>query len=121
MFGWQNCNMKSPDPEPPRPVALIRSANALPFFMAACVGAALSLVIFIACAIAIHHRTGILAFNSDDSYIYTGYVKMTFTPGAGLFSYNVGEHSAGTTGILFYYLLAASYRRRCMKRGRRLE
>ncbi len=42
---------------------------------------------------------------SDDSYIYLGYVKMAITPPFELFSYNVGEHSAGTTGILYYYVL----------------
>ncbi|HET6252321.1 MAG TPA: hypothetical protein VFE47_31835, partial [Tepidisphaeraceae bacterium] len=75
-----------------------------------CAGAIFCALLFIICAIIVHARTGILAFNSDDSYIYTGYVKMAFTPGAGPFSYNVGEHSAGTTGILFYYVLLAGYR-----------
>ena len=31
---------------------------------------------------------------TDDAYIYLGYIKMAYVPGAGLFSYNVGEHSA---------------------------
>ena len=44
----------------------------------------------------VHRRFGELGLSTDDAYIYTGYVKMAFTPGAGLFSYNVGEHSAGT-------------------------
>jgi len=44
---------------------------------------------------------------SDDSYIYLGYVKRALTTPHSLFSYNPGEHSAGTTGILYYYLLIA--------------
>jgi len=44
---------------------------------------------------------------SDDSYIYLGYVKQAITAPHELFSYNPGEHSAGTTGILYYYLLIA--------------
>lgn len=43
---------------------------------------------------------------SDDSYIYLGYVKILLEHGAP-FSYNPGEHSAGTTGLLYYYLLSA--------------
>jgi hypothetical protein len=42
---------------------------------------------------------------SDDSYIYLGYVKRALTSPHELFSYNPGEHSAGTTGIAYYYLL----------------
>lgn len=90
--------------------AFLRAGGMQSLPACALAGGLLALLVFVVCAIAVYHRTGILAFNSDDSYIYTGYVKMTFTPGAGLFSYNVGEHSAGTTGILFYYLLALSYR-----------
>jgi hypothetical protein len=44
---------------------------------------------------------------SDDSYIYLGYVKGAIAGARQLFSYNVGEHSAGTTGVLYYYLLTA--------------
>ncbi len=50
-----------------------------------------------------HH--GWLYAASDDPYIYLGYVKRTLTSPHQLFSYNPGEHSAGTTGILYYYLL----------------
>lgn len=42
---------------------------------------------------------------SDDAYIYLGYVKILLEHG-DLFSYNPGEHSAGTTGLLYYYLLS---------------
>jgi hypothetical protein len=42
---------------------------------------------------------------SDDPYIYLGYVKRVLTSPHELFSYNPGEHSAGTTGLLYYYLL----------------
>ena len=42
---------------------------------------------------------------SDDSYIYLGYVKRALEPPRQLFSYNPGEHSAGTTGISYYYAL----------------
>lgn len=42
---------------------------------------------------------------SDDSYIYLGYVKQALHWPPALFSYNLGEHSVGTTGLLFYYLL----------------
>ncbi|MEO8377574.1 MAG: hypothetical protein ABI579_07875, partial [Candidatus Sumerlaeota bacterium] len=48
---------------------------------------------------------GGLYLPSDDSYIYLGYVKMATQWPPSLFSYNVGEHSAGTTGSLYYYLL----------------
>jgi hypothetical protein len=48
-------------------------------------------------------RCGGLYAASDDSYIYLGYVKRVLTPPHELFSYNIGEHSAGTTGILYYY------------------
>lgn len=42
---------------------------------------------------------------SDDTYIYLGYVKRALVSPRQLFSYNAGEHSAGTTGALYYYLL----------------
>jgi hypothetical protein len=45
---------------------------------------------------------------SDDSYIYLGYVKRALTPPRALFSYNPGEHSAGTTGVVYYYALIAA-------------
>jgi hypothetical protein len=51
------------------------------------------------------HRCGGLYAASDDSYIYLGYVKRVLSTPHELFSYNVGEHSAGTTGILYYYCL----------------
>jgi len=51
------------------------------------------------------HRCGGLYAASDDSYIYLGYVKRVLTTPHELFSYNIGEHSAGTTGILYYYCL----------------
>ena len=35
---------------------------------------------------------------SDDPYIYLGYVKYALGDPPALFSYNPGEHSAGTTG-----------------------
>ncbi|HUW81238.1 MAG TPA: hypothetical protein VMZ31_00410 [Phycisphaerae bacterium] len=44
---------------------------------------------------------------SDDSYIYLGYVKRALTAPHSLFSYNPGEYSGGTTGVLYYYLLIA--------------
>ena len=44
---------------------------------------------------------------SDDAYIYLGYVKNAISAPHELFAYNPGEHSAGTTGILYYYLLTA--------------
>jgi len=50
-------------------------------------------------------RFGGLYLASDDSYIYLGYVKRTMETPRGLFSYNPGEHSAGTTGLLYYYAL----------------
>ena len=50
-------------------------------------------------------RCGGLYAASDDSYIYLGYVKRVLTSPHELFSYNIGEHSAGTTGILYYYCL----------------
>jgi hypothetical protein len=42
---------------------------------------------------------------SDDPYIYLGYVKMLIQSPHGLFSYNIGEHSAATTGVMYYYSL----------------
>jgi hypothetical protein len=53
-------------------------------------------------------RFGGLYAASDDSYIYLGYVKRALQPPRALFSYNVGEHSAGTTGVLYYYALLAT-------------
>jgi hypothetical protein len=50
-------------------------------------------------------RHGSLYPASDDSYIYLGYVKRALSAPRALFSYNPGEHSAGTTGLLYYYLL----------------
>jgi hypothetical protein len=50
-------------------------------------------------------KHGWLYAASDDSYIYLGYVKRVLTEPHEFFSYNPGEHSAGTTGILYYYLL----------------
>jgi hypothetical protein len=50
-------------------------------------------------------RYGWFYLASDDSYIYLGYVKQAITAPHELFSYNPGEHSAGTTGILYYYIL----------------
>jgi hypothetical protein len=50
-------------------------------------------------------RFGGLYLASDDSYIYLGYVKRTMEAPRELFSYNPGEHSAGTTGLLYYYAL----------------
>lgn len=50
-------------------------------------------------------RYGWFPVASDDAYIYLGYVKMLLQHG-DLFSYNPGEHSAGTTGLLYYYLLS---------------
>ncbi|MBA4369720.1 MAG: hypothetical protein C0403_19005, partial [Desulfobacterium sp.] len=48
---------------------------------------------------------GAFRLASDDSYIYLGYVKMLLRQGE-LFSYNIGETSAGTTGLMYYYLLS---------------
>lgn len=42
---------------------------------------------------------------SDDSYIYLGYVR-NWVERFELFTYNPGEPSAGTTGLLYYYLLS---------------
>ncbi|RJP78182.1 MAG: hypothetical protein C4522_13490 [Desulfobacteraceae bacterium] len=50
-------------------------------------------------------QQGVFRLASDDSYIYLGYVKQLLRNG-DLFSYNVGEKSAGTTGLLYYYLLS---------------
>lgn len=52
-------------------------------------------------------RFGGLYLASDDSYIYLGYVKRALEAPRALFSYNEGEHSAGTTGLLYYYVLVA--------------
>jgi hypothetical protein len=75
----------------------------------AILGAAFTAAVSAVCAGLVFWRLGGFGLSIDDSYIYTGYVKMVQVPGAGLFSYNVGEHSAGTTSILFYYLSTASY------------
>jgi hypothetical protein len=50
-------------------------------------------------------RHGGLYAASDDAYIYLGYVKRALTEPRELFSYNPGEHSAGITGMLYYYYL----------------
>jgi hypothetical protein len=54
------------------------------------------------------HQHGGLYAASDDSYIYLGYVKRALTQPHELFSYNPGEHSAGITGLLYYYVLLVS-------------
>src|SRR5262249_42979102 len=56
------------------------------------------------CGAQLLHFGGLYAA-SDDSYIYLGYVKRALVPPRELFSYNPGEHSAGTTGVLYYYAL----------------
>jgi hypothetical protein len=58
-------------------------------------------------AVQLVHFGGLYAA-SDDSYIYLGYVKRALVPPRALFSYNPGEHSAGTTGILYYYMLVVA-------------
>lgn len=68
--------------------------------------AALPALVVVACFLADQLRThGGLFLASDDSYIYLGYVKRTLEAPRELFSYNRGEHSAGTTGLLYYYAL----------------
>lgn len=62
------------------------------------------LVLFVTWEVA---RRGAFYPASDDSYIYLGYVKRVLTSPHELFSYNPGEHSAGTTGLVYYYLLVA--------------
>jgi hypothetical protein len=52
------------------------------------------------------YRFGFFYMASDDSYIYLGYVRNWVEHGE-LLTYNPGEHSAGTTGLLYYYLLSA--------------
>ena len=54
------------------------------------------------------HRFGGLYLASDDSYIYLGYAKRALEAPRELFSYNPGERSAGTTGLLYYYALVAT-------------
>lgn len=63
---------------------------------------AVLLVVFVAWEV---YRWGAFYAASDDSYIYLGYVKRVLTAPHELFSYNAGEHSAGTTGLVYYYLL----------------
>lgn len=54
----------------------------------------------------LHHLFGWYFMASDDSYIYLGYVRNWVERGEFL-TYNPGEHSAGTTGLLYYYLLSS--------------
>ena len=56
---------------------------------------------------ALLQRFGWFFMASDDAYIYLGYAKSFVTRGE-LFSYNPGEHSAGTTGLLYFYVLAGA-------------
>ena len=56
-------------------------------------------------AVFLWSRHGGLYAASDDSYIYLGYVRRAITQPRELFSYNPGEHSAGITGLLYYYVL----------------
>jgi len=67
----------------------------------------LAFALFAGCLYAAHlHRFGWFYMASDDSYIYLGYVRNWVERGE-LLTYNPGEHSAGTTGLLYYYLLSA--------------
>ncbi|MFQ5645774.1 MAG: hypothetical protein ACE5GM_02495 [bacterium] len=68
---------------------------------------ALGGILFVAGMYLMHlHKHGWFYMASDDSYIYLGYVKSFLLRGE-LFSYNPGEYSGGTTGILYYYVLSA--------------
>lgn len=68
---------------------------------------ALAFVLYASCLYAVHlYRFGWFYMASDDSYIYLGYVRNWVERGE-LLTYNPGEHSAGTTGLLYYYLLSA--------------
>lgn len=68
-------------------------------------GVLVSSVVTLAVVLNVTLRFGGLYLASDDSYIYLGYVKRALEAPRALFSYNEGEHSAGTTGLLYYYLL----------------
>lgn len=69
--------------------------------------AALAFALFAGCLYAAHlYRFGWFYMASDDSYIYLGYVRNWVERGE-LLTYNPGEPSAGTTGLLYYYLLSA--------------
>jgi hypothetical protein len=52
-------------------------------------------------------RFGGFFMASDDAYIYLGYARSLLERGE-LFSYDPGEHSAGSTGLLYYYALCAA-------------
>lgn len=68
---------------------------------------ALAFALFAGCLYAAHlYRFGWFYMASDDSYIYLGYVRNWVERGE-LLTYNPGEPSAGTTGLLYYYLLSA--------------
>ncbi len=68
--------------------------------------AAFAFALFAGCLYAAHlYRFGWFYMASDDSYIYLGYVRNWIEHGE-LLTYNPGEHSAGTTGLLYYYLLS---------------
>jgi len=69
--------------------------------------AVFAFTLFAACLYAAHlYRFGWFYMASDDSYIYLGYARNWVERGE-LLTYNPGEHSAGTTGLLYYYLLSA--------------
>lgn len=68
---------------------------------------ALAFTLFAGCLYAAHlYRFGWFYMASDDSYIYLGYARNWVERGE-LLTYNPGEPSAGTTGLLYYYLLSA--------------
>jgi hypothetical protein len=76
-------------------------------YISSTVLAAFAFSLFAACLYAVHlYRFGWFYLASDDSYIYLGYVRNWIEHGE-LLTYNPGEHSAGTTGLLYYYLLSA--------------
>jgi hypothetical protein len=86
--------------------AALQKTPAFPEFK--CLGlVTLAFALFVGCLYAAHlYRFGWFYMASDDSYIYLGYVRNWIEHGE-LLTYNPGEPSAGTTGLLYYYLLSA--------------